>query len=135
MPPKWLLRWVSRLNVLFYRLSGGRLWSRMNGLPVMLLTTTGRHSGHLHTTPIVYITHGERLIIAPGFVETPDWFLNLKASPQARILRGKNAQSVRAEEANPAERESLWPLVPNYWKQYRTRYNNELPLVILAPQL
>ncbi len=134
MPPVWLLRWLSQLNVLLYRLSGGKLWSRMNGLPVILLTTTGRHSGRPHTTPTVYVSDGERLIIAPGFVETPDWYLNLKASPQASILRGRTHQTVTAKEVDPAERERLWPLVPGYWKQYRIKYNNELPLIILAPQ-
>ncbi len=39
------LRWAGKLNVPVYRLSGGRLASKIGRAPVLLLTTTGRKSG------------------------------------------------------------------------------------------
>ena len=35
-----------------YRRSGGRVLGRLGGQPVLLLQTTGRHSGQTRTTPV-----------------------------------------------------------------------------------
>ncbi|MGH2362639.1 MAG: nitroreductase/quinone reductase family protein, partial [bacterium] len=38
-----------------YRASAGRLGGRIVGMPVLLLTTTGRRSGLPHTTALTYL--------------------------------------------------------------------------------
>lgn len=131
MPPTVMLKLPSNLHVMMYRLSGGRLGKAMNGLPVLLLTTTGRKSGVARTKPVVFLREGEHLIIAPGVVERPDWYLNLKKTPQATIRIGSATRHVQAVEADPEERSRLWEQVPEYWKDYQKKAKNELPLMIL----
>jgi deazaflavin-dependent oxidoreductase (nitroreductase family) len=126
-----MLKLSSKLHVLMYRLSGGRLGKAMNGLPVLLLSTTGRKSGVARTKPVVFLREGEDLIIAPGVLERPDWYLNLKKSPRVTIQIGNSTRQVQAIEADPEERSRLWEKVPEYWRDYQKKAKNELPLIIL----
>src|SRR5882757_5578960 len=57
------LRWAGKLNVPVYRLSGGRLMGKVGKAPVLLLTTTGRKSGQKRTTPVVYLTDGDKVVL------------------------------------------------------------------------
>jgi hypothetical protein len=54
----------SALHRGLYRLSGGRLGGSTGGMPVLLLTTTGRKSGQPRTWPVGYIRDGDRLIVS-----------------------------------------------------------------------
>jgi deazaflavin-dependent oxidoreductase (nitroreductase family) len=131
MPPRWLLKFSSRLHVFFFRLTGGRMGNTVNGLPVLLLTTTGRRSGENHTTPVVFLRHGAEMIIAPGVVEKPDWFRNLKRHPQAQVQIGASVLRVLATQVGHEERSRLWEKVPDYWNDYQRRARTELPLILL----
>ena len=130
-PPKFLLRFFSRIHAAAYRRSNGQRRNVMNGLPVLLLTTTGRRSGRQHTVPIVYLRHGDDYLIAPGVVLRPDWYLNLKHTPRAQIQTGAQIIFVEAEEVAGPARESLWATVPDYWKDYEKRAGIVLPLMRL----
>lgn len=131
MPPRWLLKISSKAHVFIYRSTGGKAWKTMNGLPVLLLTTTGRNTGMQRTTPVVFLRNGKDIIVAPGVVEKPNWYLNLKSHAQARIQIGKSIIKVRAFEAESEERTRLWMNVPDYWKDYQKKAKNQLPLIIL----
>jgi len=132
-PPKFILRFFSQIHAAVYRRSNGQRRNRMNGLPVLLLTTTGRKTGQKHTTPVVYLTHGDAYLIAPGVVPRPDWVRNLKHHPHAEVQIGAQILSVRAEEIIGGERHSLWTTVPDYWKDYERRAGITLPLFLLTP--
>jgi hypothetical protein len=64
---RFLIRAISRTHGGVYRASGGRLLGRVVGMPVLLLTTTGRRSGKPRTAataeehdrlwPLVTTTH------------------------------------------------------------------------------
>jgi hypothetical protein len=41
-PPRWLLKAFTKLNVLVYRASGGRLMNTIAGRPICLVHMTGR---------------------------------------------------------------------------------------------
>jgi deazaflavin-dependent oxidoreductase (nitroreductase family) len=112
-------------------MTGGRALNWVNGLPVMLLTTTGRKTGNAHTVPLVYLRDGSNYVIAPGVLENPAWFLNLKANSQARVQIGRLSAQVEAAVADRNERHRLWVKVPPYWESYRKNAREELPLVIL----
>ena len=131
VPPTWLLKLSSRAHVMLCRLSGGRLGRTMNGLPVLLLTTTGRKSGKPHTTPIVYLQDEADYIIAPGLVERPDWYLNLKQNPEVTIKIGNETHTVEAREAVAEDRSRLWAKAPAYWNDYQKAAQGELPVIIL----
>jgi F420H(2)-dependent quinone reductase len=105
------LRWTGRLNVPVYRLSGGRIGGKVGDGPVLLLTTTGRKSGEPRTAPILYLAHGEAMILIDsngGNERLPAWSHNLQAKPRAEVEIGRRKIAVRARVAEGAEREELW---------------------------
>ncbi len=130
-PPRLMLRIFSFLHVLFYRLSAGRIGARINGLPVLLLTTVGRKTGRPRTKPVAYMQVGVDHVIAPGVVENPAWYLNLKSNPEASIQTGATIKYVLTREAGPDEHSRLWAQAPAYWNEYQASASNMLPLVIL----
>ena len=56
-------RWSTRLHAWVYRRSGGRVLGRMGGQPVLLLQTTGRHSGRTRTTPVQYLADDDMFVV------------------------------------------------------------------------
>jgi F420H(2)-dependent quinone reductase len=105
------LRWTGKLNVPLYRLSGGRIGSKVGDGPVLLLTTIGRKSGEPRTAPILYLEHGEAMILIDtngGNEKLPGWSHNLKANPLAEVEIGRQKTRVVARVAEGAERVELW---------------------------
>lgn len=105
------LRWTGKLNVPLYRLSRGRIGSKVGDGPVLLLTTTGRKSGEPRTAPILYLQHGEAMVLIDtngGNEKLPGWSYNLKAKPQATVEIGREKFPVTARIAAGAERDELW---------------------------
>jgi deazaflavin-dependent oxidoreductase (nitroreductase family) len=102
---------MGKLNRPIYRLSGGRLWGKVNRAPVLLLTTTGRRSGQKRTTPVVYIRDGDSVVVIntnAGHERVPAWSLNLKADPAAEVEIGREKHQVVGRIAEGEEREDLW---------------------------
>ncbi len=131
---------VTVLGVSLYRVSGGRLGSQVQGLNVLLLTTTGRKTAAPWTAPIGYIQDdGSYVVIASnaGSDRHPGWYLNLQQYPIAEIQVGKRVLPVRAETAHGDQRQRLWSQViaaaPGY-AAYQRRTTREIPLVILTPE-
>src|SRR6266849_8139290 len=122
-----------------YRRSGGRFGGRVLGMPVLLLTTTGRRSGQPHTTALTYLTEGAHFAVVAsngGAPQHPAWFLNLRAFQQAQIQVGSMAHRVRAREAAGAERDRLWNrMVQLYagYRGYQARTTRQIPVVVLEP--
>jgi F420H(2)-dependent quinone reductase len=105
------LRLIGKLNVPAYKLSGGRIGAKVGDGPVLLLTTTGRKSGEPRTAPILYLAHGEAMIVIDtnaGNEKLPAWSHNLKAKPLAEAQVGKRKLPVTARVAEGAERAELW---------------------------
>lgn len=133
-------RVATKLHSFVYRATGGRVGGRIAGGPVLLLTTTGRKSGREHTVPLLYLEDGEDMVVVAsngGTATPPAWWLNLTANPGAMAEVGGRRVRVRAEEADPEEKEWLWPrLVTMYrgYEDYRRRTDREIPIVILRPQ-
>ena len=74
-----------------YRFTGGQLEGEMAGLPVLLLTTTGRNSGEPHHA--ARLRRGCRAISSSrprrgGWPQHPDWYRNLLADPTATVEIG-----------------------------------------------
>lgn len=127
-----------RLHRWLYRRTGGRIGGRIVGMPVLLLTTTGRHTGRPHTNPLTYLPHGDDLAVIAsngGARSHPDWFLNLRAHPAAYVQVGSRRFAVRAREAEGPEREALWArAVRRYggYAGYQTRTRRRIPVVVLT---
>ncbi len=135
-----LIRVMSMLNVWVFRASNGRLGNRfLRGAPVLLLTATGRKSGQPRTTPLLYLSDGERLVVVAskgGFSSHPAWYRNVEANPRVSIELGGERREMRAKRASEAEKAALWPrLVAMYrdFDDYQARTDREIPVVILSP--
>jgi deazaflavin-dependent oxidoreductase (nitroreductase family) len=129
---------LSRTHLLVHRLSGGRVLGRVAGMPVLLLTTTGRRSGRARTTPLTYFHDGPDLVVVAsngGADRSPGWSLNLRSNPLAVVRLGTARLTVRARTASPDERARLWPAItagyPGY-ARYQERTARRIPLVILT---
>jgi deazaflavin-dependent oxidoreductase (nitroreductase family) len=133
------LKFFSKVNVLVYRASGGRVGSRFKSAPVLLLATTGRKSGKRRTTPLLYAEDGGRYIVVAsvgGAPKHPTWYLNLGADAGATIQVGGRKLDVRAETAAPDERARLWTVMTRMYPpydDYQAKTSREIPIVILAP--
>lgn len=130
-------RFVTNLHKFLYRLSGGTIGGRMFGVPVLLLTTIGRKTGKQRTTPLMYLTDNDRVVLVAsngGAVRHPLWWQNLLANPRAEVEIGRTRQRMTARIATPEERTTLWPrlvaLYPSY-ADYQKRTPREIPVVIL----
>jgi len=140
MPGKTMMRMISGTHEFWYRLSGGLIGGRVGGLPILLLTTTGRKSGRKRTMPLVYLADGDNMVVIAsngGAEQHPAWWLNLRANPQAEVQVGSNSKSVTAEIATGEERERLWRQVVEMYHgydEYRRMTEREIPVVVLRPQ-
>jgi deazaflavin-dependent oxidoreductase (nitroreductase family) len=131
------IRALGRTHRAVYRLGRGRLLSRVAGMPVLLLTTTGRRSGASRTTPLTYFEDGAHLVVVAsngGEDRPPQWWLNLGAMPEATITIGSRSERVHAREASADERARLWPVItathPGY-AGYARRTDRPIPVVVL----
>jgi len=94
-----------------FRSAGGVVGGKFEGLPLLLLTTTGARSGQPRTTPMIYLKEGTRLVVFAangGSKNNPAWYHNLLANPLAQVEVGKEAYQVTGAEAESSERERLW---------------------------
>jgi deazaflavin-dependent oxidoreductase (nitroreductase family) len=134
------VQWMTGMNNVAYRLSGGRVAGHIpSGAPICLLTTTGRRSGRLRTVPLMYVPDGDDLVVggSPGGVGAhPAGYVNLLADPGATVQVGASTWRVRARDATEAERDRLWPTLTAaypHFDAYQLRTSRPIPVVILSP--
>ena len=132
------IRAMGRSHRAVYRLTRGRLLGRVAGMPVLLLTTTGRRSGRARTTPLTYFEFGDDLVVVAsngGEDSAPAWWLNLCERPEATITTGTHTQPVTARPTTEEEHERLWPMItavhPGY-AAYARRTTRRIPVVVLS---
>jgi F420H(2)-dependent quinone reductase len=136
---RWLIRSLSKTHLVVYRLSRGRFLSRVAGMPVLLLTTTGRRSGNARTTPLTFFRDGANLVVIAsngGADRPPDWSLNLEQNPRALVEIGTDELTVQARTASAEERERLWVgITATYsgYARYQEKTARQIPVLILMP--
>jgi len=135
-PPRSAAEWRTFNEQLIreFRATGGLPDRRT---PVILLTTTGRRTGHPLVTPLNFSEdHGRLVVIASagGWEHHPAWYLNLVANPVVTIERGSETFRARARTAEEPERTRLYdqqakamPFFNMYRRQVKER---EIPVVV-----
>jgi deazaflavin-dependent oxidoreductase (nitroreductase family) len=133
-------RIVTGFHEAVFRLSKGRIGNRGFGMPVLILTTTGRKTGKQRTTMLTSpVQDGDQLVLVASYGgddRHPTWFLNLRDNPQVEITMDGRARRMRARVATPEEKEKLWPRVVAAYRgygQYQKRTERDIPLVICEP--
>ena len=136
-PPDTML--LGDEHVRRYQETDGEVGYIWNGVPTLLLTTTGRKSGLQRTTPLIFGQDGDDFLVVAsvgGGPKHPAWYLNLQSDPGAEIqVKGEHFR-VNARAAEDAEKPRLWKRVTDVWPNYdvyQTRTERVIPLVILSP--
>jgi deazaflavin-dependent oxidoreductase (nitroreductase family) len=129
---------MSKSNVAIYRATDGRLGGHELGLPLCLLTTTGRKSGLSRTSPLIFMADGARVILvaSQGLPTHPMWFLNLRANPEVHVQIRAQTHTMRARVADDALRAQLWPrliAMNPRWARYQSWTDRVIPVVVCEP--
>ncbi len=113
-----------------------------SGVPTVLLTHTGAKSGKERTTPLVYFTDGDDVILIAsqtGKPRHPAWFHNVTANPEIELWARGRGGAYRAREAEGPERERLWKqatlLYPGYddYQERADAAGRRIPVVVCEP--
>jgi deazaflavin-dependent oxidoreductase (nitroreductase family) len=138
-----IIKWMSRGNVALYRATGGRLGGKWRvgsafpwGIPVCLLTTTGRKTGQLRTAPLLFLEDdGKVLLVASqgGLPKHPLWFRNIVANPEVTVQIRSDIRQLKARVATDAERAQFWPkltaMYPDF-DNYQSWTDRVIPVVV-----
>ena len=137
---RWVIRGLSLTHLAVHRVTGGRVLGSVAGMPVLLLTTTGRRSGKARTTPLTFFRDGADLVVIAsngGADRPPDWSLNLQQTPRAVVEIGTDKLDVTARLASEQERERLWVVITATYAgyaRYQERTTRRIPVVLLMPE-
>jgi deazaflavin-dependent oxidoreductase (nitroreductase family) len=106
----------------------------------LLLRTTGRRSGRILYSPLIYRDLGDEFLIVAskgGHDQHPAWFFNLTAVPEATFQVGEHCYSGTWRIAAGEERERAWQhMVEKYpeYNNYQAVTQRQLPVILLKPQ-
>ena len=137
VPKPGLMKRMGHWHATLYRLTGGLLGGRMDGLEMMLLTTTGRKSGKPRTVPLPYFRDGAHYVLIASYggnPRNPAWLDNIAANGEVTIqIRFRRAKA-RAVVADDAERDRIWrditALYPRYLA-YQEKTPRRIPVVVI----
>ena len=137
--PKSFAKAFSAVHARMYKITGGRIGSKISDGEIVLLTTIGRKTGRPRTKPLIAINHRGGWVVVGSFSGHdvhPAWYLNLQANPMATLRIGRVDHPVVAEDIEGDETRALWERLDaayaNY-RAYREVTDREIPLVHLTP--
>src|SRR5216117_3194184 len=91
--------------------TGGRVGGTGFGMPVVILTTTGRKSGKKRETMLTTPVHDDdRVVLVASYGgddRNPAWFLNVRDNPNVELEMKGRKRSMTAHVASPDERAEL----------------------------
>jgi F420H(2)-dependent quinone reductase len=128
------LRERNRALVEEFRAAGRRLGDR----PLLLLTTVGRRTGARHTTPVMYVRVGDRLLVIAsnaGAPRHPHWYLNLVADPSVTVEVDGEEYEATAVVPTGAERDQLFASVIEqypFFADHQAGISRKIPVVSLV---
>ena len=134
------IKLVTTLHRSVFRASKGKLLNRGSGMPVLMLTTTGRKSGQPRETMLTSpLQDGEKVMLVAskgGDDRNPAWFLNLRDNPKVTVLMNGRSTEMTAHVADPTEKADLWPRIiadhSNY-ADYQAKTERDIPVIVLEP--
>lgn len=130
--------WNSKI-ISEFRANGGKVGGVFEGMPLLLLHSTGAKTGAERVNPLAYRTDGDALVVfasKAGAPTNPDWFHNLRANPRVSVEVGTQTRDVVARVAGGDERHRLWEaqkLDNPAFAGYETKTDRQIPVVVLDP--
>lgn len=102
-----------------------------------LIKYTGRKSGKVYITPLIYGDIGGEVVICAskgGADVHPEWYLNIKDSAEVEFQIATQAFRATWREPQGAEREKVWAFMvdvfPSY-ANYQASTDRQIPLVMM----
>lgn len=129
-----------KFQVSQYERSNGKRLNKVRGNPIFILYTTGRKTGKLRKTPLIYFKYGEKYLIVAsnsGKNSNPSWYYNLKGNEPVKVHILDKIIECTHEIALSDERERLWQIVINqasFYDDYRKKTSRTIPIIILTPK-
>lgn len=131
-----VLRWMNRFAAFLIRRRSGKIMT----VDALVLTTVGRKSGALRSTPVGYFADGPDswLIVASaaGAPKNPAWYHNLAANPdRVEIEIGHERIAVSAEQLRGTERDAAWHKISHMTPQfnkYQQQTDRVIPIIRLT---
>ena len=122
-----------------FRLSGGRIFGRLEGEGSLILVTKGRKSGKLRAQPLMYFQFeesGDIIVIASNYGQDhhPAWYLNLSADSHCSVEITGERFPAEAHITQGEERSALFDKVcaaNSRFATYRAGTDREIPVVAL----
>ncbi len=120
-----------------YRATDGEEGHDWQGTHTLILTTTGRHSGEKHSTPLIYGQNGDDYLVVAsqgGAPAHPGWYLNLSEDPEVEVQVKSDRFKARARTATREEKPELWKIMTEQWPaydEYQGKTDREIPVVVL----
>ncbi len=136
LPPRWVLKGVTRLHVLLHRLTGGRLLNSFGGDDVCFVTMKGAKSGRTMTIPLMYVPHQDGVLLVAslgGAPRNPVWYHNLVKHPDIAVNHRGRRMKLRARLATSDEKPNLWPICDQHYApyaDYRKRTTRDIPIFV-----
>ena len=132
----WLFVPIHRL---LFRLTGGRLLGRLEGVGVLVLVTRGRKSGKLRPSPLLYFQFPDSpdlVVVASNYGQDrhPAWFLNAAADPNVLVEVKGDRFAAHARITEGEERAALYDKVVRAnarFAGYRAGTDRQIPVVAL----
>jgi deazaflavin-dependent oxidoreductase (nitroreductase family) len=141
-----IIKTMSAVHTWLYRTSGGRLGRKWrvgsalrHGVPICLVTTTGRKTGQRRTVPLLHMADSDNVVLVAsqgGLPSDPQWYRNITVDPHVDVEFGATTRAMHARTATAAERAVLWArLVDVYadFESYQSWTDREIPVVICEP--
>jgi deazaflavin-dependent oxidoreductase (nitroreductase family) len=123
-PGVYFFRYVfTPLDKLTYKVTKGRRGLSPPAMTTALLTTTGRRSGRLTTTPVLVLPDDGSFIVVGsnyGRDRHPAWTYNLMATPRAKLQMKTQVRDVVATRLDEDQALSYWPRLHKMWPGWQT---------------
>lgn len=134
---------VVRLDTWLSRVSRGRVQLlRLAGLPTLILHVPGRRSGIVRSTPLLYASWRDGMVIVGsnwGGPSAPAWVHNLRAAAAGEV--GMSVAGARltvdVRELTGPDRGSAWAAAQRMWPNYDVyaeRTTRTIPVFHLTPR-
>jgi deazaflavin-dependent oxidoreductase (nitroreductase family) len=136
MPPRWVLKLMSKSHVFLSSITGGRLFNTLAGDEVCFVTMRGAKSGREITMPLMYVPYGNGVLLVAskgGAPKNPVWYNNIAKNPDIEVRHRGRRMQLRARLATLQEKPALWPICDaSYapYADYRARTTRDIPIFV-----
>jgi deazaflavin-dependent oxidoreductase (nitroreductase family) len=121
-----------------FRANRGRVGGNFAGAPLLLLHTVGARSGRPRINPVMYLADGDRYLVfasKAGSDRNPDWYWNLRASPDVTVEVGEETIAVHASELAGGERDEKYRTQSERYPGfagYQQKTSRTIPVIALT---